>query len=84
MSSCVYKRRHVDMNLQAVRGIYVNIVDLIDWARTRGNDSEIQLFHNLKELQDYTKITGKIFRNNLDQTGNGNVVLRHLLRFILR
>lgn len=67
-----------------MRGIYVNIVDLIDWARNRENDSEIQLFHNLKELQDYTKSTGKIFHNNLDQMGNGNVVLRHLLRFILR
>lgn len=62
----------------------MNIVGLIDWARSRGNDSEIQLFHNLKELQDHTKSTGKNFRNNLDQTGNGNVVLRHFLRFILR
>ena len=65
-----------------MRGIYVNIVDLIDWARSTGDDSEIQLSHNLEELRVYTKATRKIFRNNLHQTGNGNTVLRHLLRFI--
>jgi len=69
------------MNLQAMRAIHVNIVDLISWARSRRNDGEIQLFHNL-EVRDYTKTTRKIFRNNLGQTGNGNVVLRRLLRFI--
>lgn len=64
--------------------IYVNIVDLIEWARSGGERSNIRLFHSLDELRDYTKATRKIFRNNLENTETGNIVLRHLLRFIFR
>lgn len=67
-----------------MRGIYVNIIDLIDWARSEGERSNIRLFHSLAELRDYTKRTGKIFRNDFDKSEAGNVVLRHLLRFIFR
>lgn len=67
-----------------MRGIYVNIVDLIDWARSRGERSNVRLFHSLEELRDYTRRTRKIFRNDLDESESGNIVLRHLLRFIFR
>ncbi|KAL4888093.1 hypothetical protein BDV59DRAFT_148976 [Aspergillus ambiguus] len=67
---------------KAVRGIHVNIVDLIDWARNRADNSEVQIFKTLEELREYTRTTRKIFRNNFDQRGTGNVVLRHLLRSI--
>ncbi|OJJ41997.1 hypothetical protein ASPZODRAFT_137586 [Penicilliopsis zonata CBS 506.65] len=69
---------------KAVRGLYVNIVDLIAWARNGGGEDQVRLFHSLEELREYTKRTRKIFRNNLDETGNSNVVLRHLLRFIFQ
>lgn len=67
-----------------MRGIYVNIVDLIDWARSGGERSNIRLFHSLAELRDYTRTTRKIFRNNFVESETGNIVLRHLLRFIFR
>ncbi|KAN0086315.1 hypothetical protein V8E54_000003 [Elaphomyces granulatus] len=55
---------------EAVRRTHVNIVDLIEWGRRRGNTEE--------RVQQFT---GKVFRNTLDQE-DGNVVLRHLLRKI--
>ncbi|KAH8691892.1 hypothetical protein BGW36DRAFT_431135 [Talaromyces proteolyticus] len=67
---------------KAVRGLYVNIVDLIDWARCEGAKGEVRLFRTLEELREYTQKSRKIFYNNLEQTGSGNVVLRHLLRSI--
>lgn len=57
---------------------------MIEWGRRRGNtEDRVQTFHNVAELRDYTKKTGKIFRNTFDQE-NDNVVLRHLLRKIFR
>ena len=43
----------------------------------------METFDDVAKLRAYTKETGKIFRNTLDQDG-GNVVLRHLLRNIFR
>jgi triacylglycerol esterase/lipase EstA (alpha/beta hydrolase family) len=72
------------VGLQAVRRTHVNIVDLIEWGRRRGdNEEQVQTFRTLPELRTYTKETGKIFRNTFDRE-DGNVVLRHLLRKIFR
>jgi len=69
---------------EAVRRTQVNIVDLIEWGRRRSDTEEpVRTFRNVAELRAYTKDTGKIFRNTLDQE-DGNVVLRHLLRKIFR
>ncbi|KFZ19198.1 hypothetical protein V502_03790 [Pseudogymnoascus sp. VKM F-4520 (FW-2644)] len=68
--------------LKVVRTRHVNIVDLIEWGREGGDISEtnIQIFNSVTALSEYTKRTGKVFRNNLASSGNGNVVLEHLLR----
>ncbi|OCK94216.1 uncharacterized protein K441DRAFT_562665, partial [Cenococcum geophilum 1.58] len=69
---------------KAVRNTHVNIVDLIEWGRKRGNtDERVQTFRTEAELRAYGKGTGKIFRNTFDQE-DSNVVLRHLLRKIFR
>ncbi|PKY08335.1 hypothetical protein P168DRAFT_228655 [Aspergillus campestris IBT 28561] len=69
---------------KVVRGLYVNIVDLIDWARGGRNGDGVRRFDSLGDLRDYSRRTGKIFSNNLGESGSGDVVLRHLLRFIFR
>ncbi|PLN78639.1 hypothetical protein BDW42DRAFT_140643 [Aspergillus taichungensis] len=69
---------------KAVRRLYVNIVDLIEWARRGREGDRVQRFDSLKDLRNYSRRTRKIFRNDLDESGNGNVVLRHLLRFLFR
>jgi hypothetical protein len=62
----------------------VNIVDLIEWGRNRGSsENRVDTFEDLARLRTYTKTTGKIYHNTLRQ-GDGNVVLRHLLRKIFR
>jgi hypothetical protein len=67
-----------------VRRTHVNIIDLIEWGRNSGNTKErVRTFRSVAELRAYTRETGKIFRNTLDQE-DGNVVLRHLLRNIFR
>jgi hypothetical protein len=69
---------------KAIRGLHVNIIDLIGWARGGGTGDGVQQFQSLEELREYTKRTRKVFPNNMDRSGDGNVVLRHLLRFIFR
>jgi len=73
-------------NSQAVRGVYVNIIDLIEWARQGASPGQacVKRFRNLSELRRYTKETRRVFRNDLTDSDDGNVVLRHLLRFIFR
>ncbi|KAF1846454.1 uncharacterized protein K460DRAFT_406657 [Cucurbitaria berberidis CBS 394.84] len=67
---------------KAVRSTHVNIIDLIEWGRRRGDtDEKVRTFRNLDALRVYTTETGKIFRNRFDEE-DGNVVLRHLLRKI--
>jgi hypothetical protein len=67
-----------------VRRTHVNIVDLIEWGRNRGNTEErVQTFETVADLRDYSKRTGKIFRNTFHQD-DANLVLRHLLRKIFR
>ncbi|KAL2704814.1 hypothetical protein AAEP93_000064 [Penicillium crustosum] len=69
----------------AVRGVFVNIIDLIVWARSGSTNNRVKRFSSLEKLRKYTKRTRKIFHNNLDEGDDGgNVVLRHLLRFIFR
>ncbi|KAI9036176.1 C2H2-type zinc finger protein [Aspergillus affinis] len=68
----------------AIRKLYINIVDLIDWARGGRNVGGIRQFESLTELREYSKKSHKIFHNTLDDSGDGDVVLRHLLRFIHR
>ena len=63
---------------------HIDIVDLIEWGRGRGNTEErAQTFRDVAELRAYTNSMGKIFCNTFDQE-DGNVVLRHLLRKIFR
>ena len=71
-----------NISAKAIRGLYVNIIDLIDWARSGGNGDGVQQFQSLEELCEYTKHTSKIFHNNLNRSGDGNVILQHLLQFI--
>ena len=67
-----------------MRKTHVNIVDLIEWGRRRGNSEEtVQTFRTLEELRDYTNKKRKVFRNTLGEE-DGNVVLRHLLRKIFQ
>ncbi|MCQ6513298.1 hypothetical protein NPN18_26390, partial [Vibrio parahaemolyticus] len=61
---------------------HVNIVDLIEWGRS-DSQGKVRTFRNVEELRAYTRETGKVFRNTLDQE-SGNVVLRHLLRKIFQ
>ncbi|CAI7628428.1 unnamed protein product [Penicillium viridicatum] len=68
--------------VNAVRGVFVNIIDLIAWARSGSTNNRVQRFSSLEKLRKYTKETKKIFHNHLGEDDDGNVVLRHLLRFI--
>ncbi|KAJ5592611.1 hypothetical protein N7537_009515 [Penicillium hordei] len=71
--------------VNAVRGVFVNIIDLIAWARSGSTNKRVRMFPSLGKLREYTKKTKKVFQNRLDEEGDdGNVVLRHLLRFIFR
>ena len=45
-------------------------------------ETNIQTFKSVTELSEYSKRTGKVFRNSLASSDNGNVVLRHLLQCI--
>ncbi|KAN0110992.1 hypothetical protein V8E51_007379 [Hyaloscypha variabilis] len=64
---------------EAVRRTRVNIIDLIERGRKREKSKDIvRTFRNVAELRAYTKETGMVFSNTLDQD-DGNVVLRHLL-----
>ena len=63
---------------KVIRGLHVNIVDLIEWAR-RGETGKVQIFRTVKELSDYSYQNNKIYRKN--QLGAG-AVLSHLLREI--
>ncbi|KAK7428819.1 hypothetical protein QQZ08_004589 [Neonectria magnoliae] len=67
---------------EVVRRTHVNIVDLIEWGRSDRSE-RVQVFGDVAELRAYTKETNKVFHNTLDQDG-GNIVLRHLLRYIFR
>ncbi|KAL5866283.1 hypothetical protein ACKVWL_011565 [Pyricularia oryzae] len=75
-----------EMCERAVRSIYVNIVDLIEWARVqRRNDAQpVQTFESLEDLRSYTIETKKIYHNRLENLDEDNIVLRHLLRRIFR
>ncbi|EHA48119.1 hypothetical protein MGG_10764 [Pyricularia oryzae 70-15] len=75
-----------EMCERVVRSIYVNIVDLIEWARVqRGHDVQpVQTFASLEDLRFYTIETKKIYHNRLENLDEDNVVLRHLLRRIFR
>lgn len=65
--------------------IHVNIVDLIDWARSGSPANRpVKLFKNVLKLRIYTLRTGKIFPRDkiVSDTNDRNVVLKHLLRQI--
>ncbi|KAJ5131384.1 uncharacterized protein N7515_007423 [Penicillium bovifimosum] len=72
--------------VKVVRGVYVNIVDLLEWARKGREGLGVRKFSSLKDLRAYTKKTRKIFSGDpsMERGGKNNVVLRHLLRFIFR
>ncbi|KAL3460881.1 hypothetical protein BJX64DRAFT_261998 [Aspergillus heterothallicus] len=65
---------------KVVRKVYVNIIDLIEWARTGRKNGDIHLFRNLGELRDYTQSTRRIYHP--PRTEDGSTVLRHLRRVI--
>jgi hypothetical protein len=70
---------------QAVRNTHVNIVDLIEWGRCGGDHGTVQVFNTRQELKEYTVKTEKYFpRNSVQNDGERNVVLRHLLRHFFR
>lgn len=78
---------------RALRGTHVNLVDLLAWAReevqgVRDDDDDgrrtVQVFGSIGALAAYCKKTGKWFPledvEKAGEQGDGNVVIRHLLR----
>ncbi|KAB2576714.1 Zinc finger protein [Lasiodiplodia theobromae] len=79
---------------RALRGTHVNLVDLLAWAREdegvrrRGGDDDgrrtVKVFGSVGALAEYCKKTGKWFPledvEKAGEQGDGNVVIRHLLR----
>ncbi|OJD33393.1 zinc finger and btb domain-containing protein 48 [Diplodia corticola] len=77
---------------RALRGTHVNLVDLVGWARREEVEGEgeasggdtIQVFGSVGALAKYCKRTGKWFPLDevaeAGENGDGNVVIRHLLR----
>ncbi|KAK3360519.1 hypothetical protein B0T25DRAFT_621523 [Lasiosphaeria hispida] len=67
---------------KVVRKTHVNILDLIHWGRGGGGDVGVQVFESWKALRKYTLAANKIFpqRSVVNEKGETNVVLRHLLR----
>ncbi|KAH0826380.1 hypothetical protein J3R83DRAFT_5345 [Lanmaoa asiatica] len=61
----------------AVRGTFVNLVDLVD-TDTTGED--LRVFDSERELSEYTRNTGKFFPKESAYAGG---LLRYLLRHIL-
>ncbi|RFU27814.1 hypothetical protein B7463_g8510, partial [Scytalidium lignicola] len=59
---------------KVVQRTHVNLVDLVDTPRT---GAAVEVFSNLKQLQEYTKRTGKIFPKEDAYAGG-------LLKFLLR
>ncbi|KAI2754865.1 hypothetical protein DTO012A8_9758 [Penicillium roqueforti] len=45
--------------VRVIRGVFVNIIDLIDWARSGSTTNRVQRFSSLEQLRKYTKQTGK-------------------------
>ncbi|KAJ5458578.1 hypothetical protein N7475_009966, partial [Penicillium sp. IBT 31633x] len=71
--------------VRRTRGLFVNIIDLIEWARSENQNIPVRRFPNLQVLREYSRRTNRIFpSSSLDEYHGGNVVLRHLLRFIYR
>ncbi|KAH7041978.1 hypothetical protein B0J12DRAFT_217627 [Macrophomina phaseolina] len=77
----------------ALRGRHVNLVDLLAWARSgekegevgaEGPRGEVEVFGSVEALRAYCQRTGKWFPLDevarAGQNGDGNVVIRHLLR----
>ncbi|KAL8369031.1 hypothetical protein RB599_004461 [Gaeumannomyces hyphopodioides] len=62
---------------ERVRQTHVNLVDLVDVART---GESVTVFPNLEQLRDYTVETGKFFPKNDAHAGG---LLRYLLRKII-
>jgi hypothetical protein len=65
-----------------VRHKHVNLVDLVEWGRSSGENGgkKVRIFGSVKELSQYSKETNNIFRNDLNEhIDEGGVVLRHLL-----
>jgi hypothetical protein len=67
----------------AVRRTHVNTVGLIAWGRRGDHEHRVQTFSSVAKLRAYTKMTGKVFHNTFDQ-GDGNIVLRYLLRKLIQ
>ncbi|KAK4867258.1 hypothetical protein LT330_000768 [Penicillium expansum] len=66
----------------AIRDLHVNIIDLIQWART-GSNGEVKRWRNNAALFEYSIATKKIFERDLTTRDNPNVVLRHLASCML-
>lgn len=71
----------------ALRGKQVNLVDLVEWARADGGEEEtVRVFRDVSELRRYTRSTRRYFPlvdvESLGVGGDGDVVIRHLLRRI--
>jgi len=72
---------------QVVHNRHVNMIDLIQWARSGGeaNSYRVKDFPTVRELSEYSLQTNKIFRRkrakNSEEDG---IVFRHLLRHLLR
>ena len=59
------------------------MIDLIEWGRNggEGKSERVRVFRTVHELSEYSRETGKIYRNNFkEDSEEGGVILRHLLR----
>ncbi|CAG8084531.1 unnamed protein product [Penicillium nalgiovense] len=67
----------------AIRNLYVNLIDLIQWARTGRVDGEVKRWKNNADLFEYSIATRRIFERDMTANDKPNVVLRHLTNCML-
>ncbi|RYO79987.1 hypothetical protein DL764_009950 [Monosporascus ibericus] len=67
-----------------LRNTHVNIVDLLQWVR-QGQKDKVKIFKSYDSLRRYTVDSEKFFpQSSVEEEGETNIVLRHLLRRFFR
>ncbi|KAF5364730.1 hypothetical protein D9757_012483 [Collybiopsis confluens] len=67
----------IDQCKKAIRGIHVNICDLVDYSLNTGYNSEPKIFDTENELAECSRASGKIYPRDNAYAGG-------LLKFLLR
>ncbi|KAJ5963302.1 uncharacterized protein N7479_003178 [Penicillium vulpinum] len=68
----------------ATRGLFVNIIDLIHWARTGGCNGDVATWSTKSDLWRYSIQTDKIFERDMTARDRHNVVLQHLTHCMMQ